>query len=162
LVNTDFELISIVDHLVAVWSGNRRNSQVAANAGLMLQPVCHYIRHARSGFVRSIRLTLRTTASVTRAEQCCKAPALRAVTAAPAALAVVAAPPRAPPPTAADALPALAQFAMLGTPFCPATVPPPVGTLTQYVHRLARIAWRVAKGLPREINDLSGYMTNDH
>jgi hypothetical protein len=125
-----FELVRIVTPSVAVEEskagGGRRN--VHASTSLSLYNPCAERFHALKF------LTLRTTASVTRAEQHWKAPAVRAVAAAPAALAVVAASPAgAPPPAAADALPTVAQVAMLGTPFFPATVPPPVGTLTQYI-----------------------------
>ena len=84
------------------------------------------------------------------------APAARA---APAAPAVVAAPGGLPPAPAA-ALPAVAQVAMMGTPLRPATIPPPVGTPTQFMD-IPESLGVLPKIYHERYKDLRGYMTKD-
>jgi hypothetical protein len=63
-------------------------------------------------------------------------------------------------PPAAAALPAVAQIAMQGTPLRPATIPPPVGTPTQYTD-IPESLGVLPKIYHERYKDLRRYMTKD-
>jgi hypothetical protein len=89
-----------------------------------------------------------------------QAPAAGGAPAAPPAAAAPAAPAAGGLPPAAAALPAVAQVAMMGTPLRPATVPPPVGTPTQFMD-IPESLGALPKIYHERYKDLRGYMTKD-
>jgi hypothetical protein len=137
-------------------------AKVGASTSLSLYNACIERLHAlKSQFDSSYEplLQLMMDNNVTQAPVAVGAAAAPVPPAAPAGPAVVAAPGGL-PQAAAAALPAVAQVAMMGTPLRPATIPPPVGTPTQWMD-LPESLGSLPKIYHERYKDLRGYLTKD-